>query len=236
MELKKLNILIVDDSQTFRKVLKETLENTSKFLCAECESGEEALAIIKTQKYDIIILDYLLTGITGLDVLKEMKVKNIVIPVLMLTAQGSQDFAIEAMKLGAYDYIRKEYIDLNHLPIILHNIYELYLFKKQREKFDKINFNLKNYGTILQNYKSSLLSYRLTVMNSLILLKSHLDEIEKLTRHNNTTLKLPETIDETKRILSIMEASLNFILTNVDDIFERNSELIPLEGMHTEFN
>jgi CheY-like chemotaxis protein len=64
---------------------------------------------------DVILVDYSMPDMTGLEFLKWMKKQDNQIPVIMLTASGSETIAVEAMKLGAYDYVRKERLDITHL-------------------------------------------------------------------------------------------------------------------------
>ena len=58
-------------------------------------------------------------------------------PVILLTGAGSENIAVEAMKLGAYDYVRKDQFDRNHFPIIVHGVHERFLFKTEKERRER---------------------------------------------------------------------------------------------------
>ena len=78
-------------------------------------------------------MDFNLGDITGLQVLQWINEQKMETPVIMMTAAGTEEVAVEAMKLGAYDYVRKEHLELNHFPILLHGVYERYLFRKDKQ-------------------------------------------------------------------------------------------------------
>ena len=62
-------------------------------------------------------------------------------PVLMLTAAGTENIAVEAMKFGAYDYIRKEQLQFEVLPILINGVYQQFLFRKEKENKEFIQIN-----------------------------------------------------------------------------------------------
>lgn len=109
MEPKRpLQILIVDDEEPFRKVVSVVLQDRGGFDVEECESGESAIAALRQRAYDVVILDYRMEAVSGLNVLQWMLEQKIDTPVIVLTGAGSEHIAVEAMKLGAYDYIQKD--------------------------------------------------------------------------------------------------------------------------------
>jgi len=114
---KAKRILVVDDEASMRRNIVDLL-STKGYIINEASSGEEAIELIKTATFDIIILDINLPGISGLDVLGEVKKGFPNIPCLMLTAYGTSEKAIKAMKLGAFDYLEKPF-DLDEFLIIL---------------------------------------------------------------------------------------------------------------------
>ncbi len=178
VDLNVLRILLVDDEEPLRNILRKYLESTDKFECTECESGEDAVGLLNRLQFDVIILDYKMQGISGLNVLQTMSEQKNETPVLMLTAAGSENIAVEAMKLGAYDYIRKDQLDLEHLPIILNGIHERYLFRKERENNRLVIENWNTFIDILNTYRNSLLAYGLTAGNALTMLKTVMKEAE----------------------------------------------------------
>jgi nitrogen regulation protein NR(I) len=100
-------ILIVDDDKSIRYSLKRMLEE--KYSISTAQNGEEALGRIKETPPDLIIMDIKMPGRNGIDVLKEIKAIDPKSLVVVMTAYGTTETAIEAMKYGAFDYILKPF-------------------------------------------------------------------------------------------------------------------------------
>ena len=101
-------VLIVDDERVVRDSLAEWLAETG-YDVSSAEDGYEALRIINERPPEVVVLDLRMPGMDGLDVLKSIKQKDLKIGVIAITAYGSIDNAVEAMKLGASDYITKPF-------------------------------------------------------------------------------------------------------------------------------
>lgn len=105
----RMTILIVDDEKTIRWSLGEGLRKAG-FEILEAASGEEGLQLFADKGPDCVLLDMRLPGIDGLETLRRMRKDNIDAPVIVMTAYGEVDKAVEAMKLGAYDFISKPFM------------------------------------------------------------------------------------------------------------------------------
>ena len=104
-----MRILIVDDEEVLRDVLEVVLRREG-FEIITAASGEEALSILdSTEEVDLMILDVMLPGISGIDTLRAVRISNPNLPVIVITAFSSIDGAIEAMKHGAFHYIPKPF-------------------------------------------------------------------------------------------------------------------------------
>src|SRR3989337_2145300 len=112
-------ILLVDDDDSFRMAIRQVLSSTGKYKVKTCDSGETAIEMLKGERFDIVIRDYKMVGMSGLNVLQWMHEQKIETPVVMMTAAGSEMVAVEAMKLGAYDYVRKEHVEIDHIEILI---------------------------------------------------------------------------------------------------------------------
>ncbi len=99
-------ILIVDDEPNIRKILCRTLARSDWDPETACD-GEEAITKISMEPYDLILLDLYMEPIDGLGVLEEVRKVDPDTVVIILTAHGSLDSAVEALRLGAYDYLLK---------------------------------------------------------------------------------------------------------------------------------
>jgi CheY-like chemotaxis protein len=108
-----------------------------------------------------------MSGISGLNVLQWMHEQKMDLPVIMLTAAGSENVAVEAMKFGAYDYIRKENVDLHHLPVIVNGVYERYLFRRERERRELVEHESANSLVAIETFHSTLASLTQILDNSL---------------------------------------------------------------------
>jgi DNA-binding NtrC family response regulator len=104
-----MRILIVDDEEVLRDVLEVVLRREG-FDVISAASGEEALSVLdSTEEVDLMILDVMLPGISGIDTLRSVRISNPTLPVIVITAFSSIDGAIEAMKHGAFHYIPKPF-------------------------------------------------------------------------------------------------------------------------------
>jgi two-component system response regulator HydG/two-component system response regulator AtoC len=109
----KQNILIVEDEPNTLKVLSTAMKKEA-FTVATSLTGEDALEMIKNSHYDLVLTDYKLPGITGEELLEKIKSKDSHTAVILLTAYGTIDLAVNAMKKGAYTYLTKP-VNLNLL-------------------------------------------------------------------------------------------------------------------------
>jgi len=104
----KALIHLIDDEPIIHDVLGQLLL-ADGYQVEISSSGEEALAKFEEQKYDLILLDLLMPGLDGLEVLKRIKKVDPEVPVIIITAYGSVESALSAIKMGAYDYIQKPF-------------------------------------------------------------------------------------------------------------------------------
>jgi len=116
----KIKILIVDDELIMRESLAGWLERDGHAV-QTAASGEEALEKVKETQFDIFLVDIKMEGISGLEVLRNVKESDPDADVVMITAYGSIPSAIEAMKDGAYDYMLKPF-DPNELGVLIEKI------------------------------------------------------------------------------------------------------------------
>jgi DNA-binding response OmpR family regulator len=173
-----ISILIVEDEDAFRMVLREVLTLDDQYHVTDCDTGEKAIELLQRQPFDVVLLDYKLPGISGLNVLQWMHEQKLDTPVMMLTAAGSEHVAVEAMKLGAYDYLRKEHVDVDHLGIAINGVYERFLYKKEKERRERIETERTTSLIAIESFHSALASIAQIVNNSLSLVSSNLEKRE----------------------------------------------------------
>lgn len=113
------NVLVIDDERAIRRSLREILEY-EKFEVKEAEDAKQALTLIESNKFDLILCDVKMPGMDGMELLDQLMDKSVDIPFIMISGHGSIDNAVEAIKKGAYDFIEKP-LDLNRLLVSIRN-------------------------------------------------------------------------------------------------------------------
>jgi two-component system response regulator FlrC len=126
------NVLVVEDDAGLREALVDTL-SLAGYSCIEAESGEVALLQLKKYPIDIVVSDVQMGGMSGLSLLKSIKSQQANIPVLLMTAYGTIDDAVQAMQDGACNYIAKPFA-----PQVLLNMVSQYIPPEVVNKNDPI--------------------------------------------------------------------------------------------------
>jgi DNA-binding response OmpR family regulator len=133
------SILIVDDEKNIRLTMRQSLEPLGTPV-ETAINGEEALDILKQDRFGIVFLDLKMPGIDGMEVLRWIKDNRPKTRVIIITAHGTIDTAVEAMKLGAVDFIQK--------PFTPNEIRELVTLVRKRENID--DDTARGYLTLLE--------------------------------------------------------------------------------------
>jgi two-component system, OmpR family, response regulator len=103
-----MKVLIVEDDRKISAFVKKALKEQG-FLVETCENGNDAFGLASGQAYDVILLDIMLPGRDGLSVLRELREKKIIVPVILLTARAALQERVEGLNLGADDYLSKPF-------------------------------------------------------------------------------------------------------------------------------
>ncbi len=111
------SLLLVEDKNELRAMLRKALERAG-YTVDEAPDGSAAIQKLRARRYLMILTDLKLPGASGLDVLRASKAVDATIPVILLTAYGSVEEAVSAMKDGAFDFIQKP-VDLDHLKLLV---------------------------------------------------------------------------------------------------------------------
>ena len=151
MEKFKAHILIVDDDERIRELVKQYL-NDNEYLVTTANNAEDAKEKVDIIKFDIIILDIMMPGQSGLDFTNENK-KKINTPIILLTAKGEASERIEGLEVGADDYLAKPF-EPKELVLRIKNILDKTKNKNQKRvvNFSNINIDL-NKLLIIKNNK-----------------------------------------------------------------------------------
>jgi DNA-binding NtrC family response regulator len=105
---KRANILIIDDEPLVRDLLRELL--AEQYDCTTVDSAEKALAVLQREIFDLVLSDINMGGMSGIEMIPHVLASAPDITVIMISGQQTIDSAIEAMRFGAFDYIKKPFV------------------------------------------------------------------------------------------------------------------------------
>ena len=159
------HILVIDDDEGIRSLVKQYL-NENNFLVTTSDSAENAAEKVSIIKFDLIIVDIMMNGKSGLEFIKENK-KTIYTPIILLTAKGETDDRVEGLEIGADDYLTKPF-EPKELVLRIKNILNKTIKKDQKRiiEFDNIKIDL-NKLLILKNKNE----FKINVTEKIILEK-----------------------------------------------------------------
>ena len=169
-------ILIVDDEQSMREFLSILLEREG-YYPLQADSAEAALRLLESEGYELVISDVNMPGLSGLELLERIKEKTPDTAVLLITAFSTTEQAVEAMKLGAYDYIAKPF-KIEEIKVLVKNALE-------KRSLVRENYRLRS--EIQERYSFSGFIGKSAKMRDLYNL------IEKVAQSNATVLILGES-------------------------------------------
>ena len=127
----KFKILVIDDEPILRDSLEVALK-TSGYEVLTARTGEEGLELFRVENPDLVLLDHWLPGINGDEVLRQIKEDDPEIPVVVMTAQGSIELAVNSMKMGAFDFLVKPF-DLDQMESLITKELDRVRLKKEVE-------------------------------------------------------------------------------------------------------
>ncbi len=128
-EPNQIDLLLVDDDDEFRQTLVSRFARHG-FQVQDAATAEQALGLAQRREFDVAVFDVRMPGISGLQLLKQYKQHHADSEVIMLTGQGTIETAVEAMKLGAYDYLTKPF-PMRGLESLIEKAYERRRLKKE---------------------------------------------------------------------------------------------------------
>ena len=124
-------IYIVDDEPSIQRLLVHWLKNQWHYDVKSFSNGEDFFAAFKDEEPDLVVLDIMLPDINGIEILKRIKNQNSELPVIMISAQGSVDVALESIKIGAFDYFTKPITETDKFGQTIKNALKQYEMSKQ---------------------------------------------------------------------------------------------------------
>jgi len=136
-----IRVLMIEDNEDDRLAFRRMVRQRElDYAVVTAARGADGLKYLETQTFDVILLDFLLIDMDGLEFLRKIRAKGVDIPVIFLTGQGSEKVAVAAMKLGAYDYLTKT-SDMSHLaqlPATISQAIDQHRLRKEREQIEQM--------------------------------------------------------------------------------------------------
>ena len=130
-------ILLIEDEEPIRRVMVRILsEESASYEITEAENGKQGMSKLEKNAFDLVLCDIKMPKMDGIEVLQAAKAKGIYVPFIMLTGHGNVETAVEAMKLGAYDFIAKP-PDLNRLLTAVRHAIENKTLRKENLKLKR---------------------------------------------------------------------------------------------------
>jgi two-component system NtrC family response regulator len=140
-------VLIVDDEKNYPPILSAVLEEEG-FEALTAYSGEEALSVLKNSDVDLVLTDMKMPTLDGIELLERIKEKDPGLPVIMMTAHGTVEKAVEAMQKGAYNYILKPF-DNERLVIYVNKAIQMYRVIKENRRLRETVESQFSFGNII---------------------------------------------------------------------------------------
>ena len=104
-----MRVLVADDSSTMRKIILRSLQAVGVTDIVEAADGTEAIAIFKPGDFDMILTDWNMPGLTGLEVLQQIRAQDPKVPVIMVTTEAEKSRVLQAIQAGVTDYLVKPF-------------------------------------------------------------------------------------------------------------------------------
>lgn len=163
-ESEELKILYMEDDPGLGRLFQKKLSQLGQVVVAA--NGVEGLERYQEDSYDVLVIDYQMPVMDGLQVLKKLVSNGMPPPVIMLTGAGNEEIAVEAMKMGAVDYLVKDidgkYFQL--LPLVINEAVQRYRFAEEKKRMQK---ELKQYATELERSNQELEQFAYVVSHDL---------------------------------------------------------------------
>lgn len=234
------NILLVDDNEEFRRFFASVMQDEFNHRVVAAASGFEALEILRSGRafFDVIFLDYFMPGMSGLEVLQSMNDEGIRIPVVVLTGAGNEAVAVEAMKLGAYDYLRKENIDIPHLGALVDATRERHMFRVGREQEEEQAKEILLNEEATERVRSVLNAITPALNSALadiaveleIQARGALENVEE----GPTRKRLQTVFRELKKHVNVLESGIGVLLSLYQLVYARHEMSSAIEEIEKE--
>lgn len=201
-EKHSVKVLLIEDNADFAKLVKLYLSKfeDAEFVVEWKSNGAEGIDEARSGKYDVILMDYFLPGLNGLEVTRNLQQKNVSSPVVFLTVNKDVNLAVEVMKLGVEDYLVKEEISTPILPKTIMSVVEK---RKLQSEMAELEIRKKRLEAIQE-----------MIVNITSEVGAPLDAMKTIVEELLGT----EPSDKTEKYLSIIKENVERIQFKVDKL------------------
>lgn len=227
-------ILLVEDEDTLRLSMEIKLKVSGRYGVVSCATGEDAVELLKQRTFDIVLLDYRLPGISGLEVLRWMQSEKIATPVIVLSGIESSSVPLDAMRFGAYQFIKKHNLDFEALLLDIESVYERYLYRMElirKEKAEFARHQQQEEIDALKDYQNNVTSVGKFLIDGLSNIKRKIETVRTSTTAPGENAKehagaaLNDVVNDVDMILSGVQSMVNlstFVAKKLDGFDSNN--------------
>ena len=206
-----MKLLIVEDEKTLNKVISKRLES-SGYTVFSCFDGEEALKTLMKESFDVVVMDIMMPKLSGIEVLKEMKLKGIETPVLFLTAKDTVEDRVYGLDLGAEDYLVKPF----SFEELMARIRVILRSKSNR------NTNVLKISDLCLDKMSHTVTRS---GNNIVLSSKEFDVLEYLMKHQGEVLsreRIESDVWETEYcgLTNVIDVYIRYLRKKIDDDYD----------------
>ena len=198
MRRDEVTILVVEDEEIIRLMFQQTFESWG-FKVDVAENGKDALEMCHQKKYQIVVTDLNMPVMDGMELLKRLKSKWPNIEVMVITGYATIESAIEAMKLGAYDFILKP-VNFDHVQFTMNKCYSKIRAEAENQELRQANMQLLELNEMKDKF---LYITNHEIRTPLTIIKGYIDVLKNLVQNPNEELsETMEILDETTEELN----------------------------------
>ena len=198
MRRDEVTILLVEDEEIIRLMFQQTFESWG-FKVDVAENGKDALEMCHQKKYQIVVTDLNMPVMDGMELLKRLKSKWPNIEVIVITGYATIESAIEAMKLGAYDFILKP-VNFDHVQFTMNKCYSKIRAEAENQELRQANMQLLELNEMKDKF---LYITNHEIRTPLTIIKGYIDVLKNLVQNPNEELsETMEILDETTEELN----------------------------------
>jgi DNA-binding response OmpR family regulator len=235
-----LSILLVDDDVPFVEMLAKELSQELGHETTVAKSGEEAKKLLEhnATRFHLMLLDFDMPDINGLDVLRWMQQRGTTTPVIMLTGAGAEDVAVHAMKLGAYDYVRKEQVDLSHLDVLVRATHERHLFRMAKEMEEERQRETGLTLETTERMREVVTAIAQTLQSAFTTIASNIEQGRSHAANQLTGVQrenVDHLFDRIRRHVSLLESGLGGVLKLYNVVYAHHAGFQEIQQIKQEF-